>query len=101
VSDKGKQDTRKEAAKLFKVPERKLRKIKEIEESKPEAMEEIEKGTKTINEVHRQVKVEKREEERKKDTERIKTIKSPEEMFKEIKFSTIVIDPPWDWNDEG
>ncbi len=26
---------------------------------------------------------------------------SPEEMFKKIKFTTIVIDPPWDWGDEG
>jgi N6-adenosine-specific RNA methylase IME4 len=47
--------------------------------------------------VKRELKEKKRESRREENREKIKS--SPK--LKDTKFSTIVIDPPWDWGDEG
>jgi N6-adenosine-specific RNA methylase IME4 len=52
----------------------------------------------TSMKVFRKIKETKRQEKREKNKELITT--NPK-VFPEQKFSTIVLDPPWDWGDEG
>lgn len=49
--------------------------------------------------VRREKKEAKREDRREKNRAKIATVEAPEAI--EAKFATILIDPPWDWGDEG
>jgi N6-adenosine-specific RNA methylase IME4 len=49
----------------------------------------------------RMLKEKEREEEREANRRKIARAQTIEEALKTAKFSTIVIDPPWDWGDEG
>lgn len=98
-------ETAKEVAKKAKVSKDKVYKARFIEKKADDkTKEKLSKGEESINKIYtemkRKEKEEQREEERKKDEGKIKKVKSPEELFKNIKFSTIVIDPPWDVGDE-
>ncbi len=101
-------NTREQIAKISKVATGTVERVKFIRDNAPEKVKkELRSGNKelSINSVYttlkRAEKEEKREEERKEDKKEAEKIKSPEELFKKIKFTTIVIDPPWDWGDEG
>ena len=96
----------KHIAKIAKVSHDTVAKVKFIEQKAPkEIKKKLSKGEETINKAYitlkRAEREEKREQERKEDKKKAKKIKSPEELFKEVKFTTIDIDPPWDWGDEG
>lgn len=52
-----------------------------------------------VKEQKRAEKEEKREEQRQENAEKIETLATPLEA--QGLFQTIVIDPPWDWGDEG
>ena len=54
---------------------------------------------KSAVEVKREIKAEKQEEKRQENAEKIKELSTPLEA--QGMFQTIVIDPPWDWSDEG
>jgi len=97
---------REKIAKLAKVSHDTVSRVKYIEKQAPkEIKRKLAKGDETINNaflnLRRKEIEDKREQERKEDKKKAKKIKSPEELFKEVKFTTIVIDPPWDWGDEG
>ena len=47
------------------------------------------------------VKEKEREKERDENRQKIAKAQTIEEALRSAKFSTIVIDPPWDWGDEG
>jgi N6-adenosine-specific RNA methylase IME4 len=64
-----------------------------------EEFEEIKAGKKTRIQAKREKKEKKRGERRRENAERIG--KSPSIGSIDGAFSTIVIDPPWDWGDEG
>lgn len=101
-----KADTRETISKLAKVSHGTVDKVKYIEQKAPkEIKKQLSKGEETIsgayNTLKRAEKEEKREQERKEDKKKAEKVKSPEELFKEVKFTTVVIDPPWDLNDEG
>jgi len=70
-------------------------------EEHPEAEKKIMEEGEEITKIKRDLREEKREEKRKEDTKKVELAKSPEEVFENVKFTTIVIDPPWDWDDEG
>ncbi len=96
----------KEVAKHAKVGDKTVSKVRFIvKKANEETKNKLSKGEETINSVYttlkRAEKENKREKERIEDAEKAEHIQSPEELFKEVKFSTIVIDPPWDWGDEG
>ena len=84
-----------------KTWERLKEKVTTVRKYSPTIEKEIKDGKTNIKTVLREIKEDQREKEREEDEERVKTIGTPEEVFKHIKFSTIVIDPPWDWGDEG
>jgi N6-adenosine-specific RNA methylase IME4 len=96
-SKKGKKDTRKELSKQAKVSERKVKKARKLRKEKPKLAEKVRKGDMTLQEAEREIKEEKREQQRQENENIIKTNPQP---FPNQKFETIMIDPPWDWGDE-
>jgi N6-adenosine-specific RNA methylase IME4 len=57
---------------------------------------------KPVLQVKREMKEEKRETRREENRAKVSEAQAPEDIIKsEAKFATIVIDPPWDWGDEG
>jgi len=71
---------------------------KKIEAEAPELADEVRAGTKTLTQAVREVKEQKREERREENRQLIADAPAP---VVGAKFATIVIDPPWDWGDEG
>ena len=65
----------------------------------PEIIERMAESGKSAVEVKREIKAEKQEEKRQENAEKIKELSTPLEA--QGMFQTIVIDPPWDWSDEG
>lgn len=47
------------------------------------------------------LKEERREERRQQNREKVASVKSPADIVGTARFATVVIDPPWDWGDEG
>jgi N6-adenosine-specific RNA methylase IME4 len=74
---------------------------KEVERT-PELQKAIQQG-KPVLQVKREIKEKKREQRREDNRRQILTVVDPIESIKNVatRFATIVIDPPWDWGDEG
>ena len=103
-SDKAVIDTKKELAKVAGVSHDTIAKVEKIEKAAtPELKEQLRSGEISINQVYQTIKraekEEKREDERQQNAAKIETLHSPLEA--QGLFQTIVIDPPWDWGDEG
>jgi N6-adenosine-specific RNA methylase IME4 len=55
-----------------------------------------------VLQVKRELKEEQREARREENRAKVSEAQAPEDIIKSAaKFATIVIDPPWDWGDEG
>ncbi len=83
------------------VTERTIRrdgKFAEEVERTPELLEAVSTG-KPVLQVRRELKERNREARRERNRERI--VAAPDISQAESCYSTIVIDPPWDWGDEG
>lgn len=91
-------DTQKELAAAVGVSHDTISKVETIE-----AKAQLRNGDTTINKVYQEIRrAEKeaaREEQRQENAEKIETLSTPLEA--QGLFQTIVIDPPWDWGDEG
>jgi N6-adenosine-specific RNA methylase IME4 len=75
---------------------------KRLKAEQPEKFEQVKRGEKTITEVKREIKEIKREERREENRAKVAEAPKAENLVKSgAKFSTIVMDPPWDWGDEG
>lgn len=74
---------------------------KKIVAHSPELKAAVLQGSITIPQAKRQIKEQKREEKREDNRQEIAQSKTVEQALTVAKFSTIVIDPPWDWSDEG
>ena len=103
-SDKQSIDTKKELAKLAGVSHDTISRIEKIAEKAPEEVKtKLRVGEMSVNEAYEQLKRseknQKQEEVRKQNAELIQQAKPLE--FIDGKYQTIVIDPPWDWGDEG
>jgi N6-adenosine-specific RNA methylase IME4 len=69
--------------------------------AKPELQKAIAER-KPVLQVKREMKEERREERREENRAKVAEATTPEEIAEVgAKFATIVIDPPWDWGDEG
>ena len=69
--------------------------------AKPELQKAIAER-KPVLQVKREMKEERREERREENRAKVAEATTPEEIAQVgAKFATIVIDPPWDWGDEG
>jgi len=101
-------ETRKEVAKAAGVSHDTVAKVKKIEAvAPPEVKAALASGELSINQAHTQIvraeKEEKREERREENRAKIAEVATTPQSIIEVgaKFSTIMIDPPWDWGDEG
>lgn len=94
---------RSEIAKMAGVSEGTVAQFEQIQKKKPELIKEIREGNMTIGgaykEVKRQEKAAAQESKREENYEKVEKLESP--LDAQGLFQTIVIDPPWDWGDEG
>ena len=72
-----------------------------IKNEDQKAFQAIKDGRKTVSQVKREKVEEKRVAKRAADAKRIEEAPSLLEVVGKATFSTIVIDPPWDYGDEG
>lgn len=96
-SEKG--ESRDKVAEHFGTNPRYVSDLKKIKAEDPEAFEEIKSGKKKLVHVKREKKEQKREQQRNENRAKISSTSEPEKLTG--CYSTIVIDPPWDWGDEG
>ena len=89
------------AAAIVGVNARYVSDAKAIAQEAPDLLEEIRAGGTTITAAKREIKERRREERRETNRQIIETVPTIEEAVELAKFATIVIDPPWDWGDEG
>jgi N6-adenosine-specific RNA methylase IME4 len=102
LTSKPKTDTRAAVAKEMKVPERKLRAVAEVKKAAPEMIAKVRAGDMTLLQAKREIKEQQREARREANRAKVEEAESPLEIVEAgAKFATIVIDPPWDWGDEG
>jgi N6-adenosine-specific RNA methylase IME4 len=92
-------EAREKAAAAVGVSARYVQDAKKIEAAAPELADAVQRGTKTLTQAVREVKESAREQRREENRELISQVPSPARSA--AKFATIVIDPPWDWGDEG
>lgn len=103
-SDKAEIDTKKELAKVAGVSHDTIAKVEKIEaKAKPEVKSAVQAGSISINQAYQAVKREEKANEQEK--KRVDNSKKVEKLHSPLDahglFQTIVIDPPWDWGDEG
>lgn len=76
--------------------------LAEVAEAEPEKIQALKSGKITVKNLKREKKEKKRQARRKKNAELVAAVDDPKEIAAAgARFATIVIDPPWDWGDEG
>ncbi len=74
---------------------------RKLKKEHPKEFLAVKKGSKTITQAKREIKEDTRRARRQKNADIIQSAQSLEVAIGKAFFSTIVIDPPWDWGDEG
>ena len=74
---------------------------KKLKQQSPELFAAVKSGKRSLVEVKRQVREAKREARRDENRRKVATAPAVDVLASGARFSTIVIDPPWDWGDEG
>lgn len=97
-------DTVGEIAKAAGVSRETVQRVEKLEKTAPPEMkEQLRRGDISINQayqtIRRQEKEAAREEQRQENAEKVEKLATP--LDAQGLFQTIVIDPPWDWGDEG
>lgn len=75
--------------------------IEHIKKASPETFEQVRNGELSITEAKRTIKEQAREEVRERNRELVRAAPPVIERVAGVKYQTIVLDPPWDWGDEG
>jgi len=102
-----KHNTQEKIAKSLGWGHNKVAQAKTVKEQAPEPVKvKLRTGELSINqaykEITREAKEVKRENRRQENKEKVSKVKLPTEIIKQdVRFATIVIDPPWDWGDEN
>ena len=91
--------TAEKAAKVAGVSERKMRKARKVRKASKKLAEKVESGEITLKQAEREIKELEREAQRDENREKVSRATSVQEISGV--FSTVVLDPPWDWGDEG
>lgn len=100
-------NTQKEIAKAAKTSVGQVAMAEQLRDKRPDLWEQAKSGDIGISTAYRQVKrADKeaaREARREENRKKIAAVPEPEQAaaVADAKFATIVIDPPWDWGDEG
>lgn len=74
---------------------------KKLQAEAPNLAEQVRTGSKTITQAKRELKEQVREARREENRQKVAAAPSPQVAVKAAKFATILVDPPWDWGDEG
>jgi N6-adenosine-specific RNA methylase IME4 len=90
-----------QAAKIAGTSQNYVLDAKKIEREAPELKQAVMSGEITLPQAKRELKERERETRREENRKIIQTVPSPSQAIVDAKFATIVIDPPWDWGDEG
>ena len=98
--------TRAEIAKAAGTSTGQVGMAEQVMKKAPELWEKAKAGDIGISTAYQQVKraekEQKREARREENRAKVSEAQAPEDIIKSAaKFATIVIDPPWDWGDEG
>lgn len=88
-----------DAAALVGVSRAYVEEAKALVKAKPELKEKIASGEVTLSQAKREVKEEQREQRRQENREKVVATAGTGKL--EGRFAVIVLDPPWDWGDEG
>ncbi len=88
-----------QVAKAAHVSERKVREIEQVRKASPQAFERIVTGETTLRDVKRDLRDTERQVKLDANRKLVETA-APAELIPGH-YSAIVIDPPWDWGDEG
>lgn len=97
----GAKESREAAAELVGTNRQYVSDAKAIAAADPVAFEAIKRGDKTIPQVKREQREQKREERRQGNAAAVAGVAEPAQLVGRARFASIVIDPPWDWGDEG
>lgn len=90
------------AAELFNTNRTYINDAKKLRAASPERFEKIKSGGSTLTQAKREMKEEARESRREENRAKVAEAATPDQIAQSgARFSTIVIDPPWDWGDEG
>lgn len=93
-------EAREHAAAAVKVNPRYVSDAKRIAEKAPELVEPMRRGEVTLQQAKREVKEAERQERRMENHKDVAT--APDiNLLRGQRFATVVLDPPWDWGDEG
>ena len=101
VQIQGRGEAREKAAAAVGVAASYVSDAKRIAREAPELAEKIKAGEATITQAKRELKEQAREQRREENRQLIAQAPSPVVASKAARYATIVIDPPWDWGDEG
>jgi N6-adenosine-specific RNA methylase IME4 len=90
------------AAELFNTNRTYVNQAVKAKKENPEIFEKVKAGEINWTQAKRIEKEEKRESRREENRAKVAEATTPEEIAESgAKFATIMIDPPWDWGDEG
>lgn len=90
-----------DAAALLNVSRASVQRAHEVTERAPDLVPAIERGEMTVTQATRAIRDRKREERREENRAKVAAVPSPTTVVAGARFATIVIDPPWDYGDEG
>lgn len=94
-------ESREQLAELFDTNRQYVSDMKKLREKDPEAFAAVKSGEKKLVQVKREKKEEAREARRDENRRLVQSTPEIAAAVEKAKFATIVIDPPWDWGDEG
>ncbi len=100
----GKGKTRDELATIAGVAHGTIQKAKRIcAKASKETKEKLRRGDVSIDAVFQQIRRQEKEEKReaRREDNRAKVTQVDDPLASGAKYATILIDPPWDWGDEG
>ena len=90
---------RDKAAEMVGVNPHYVTDAEKIKTTSPKLFQDIVSGNTTVTRAKRDIKEAKRDTKRQENTQKVAKAKSVEKLHGV--FSAILIDPPWDWSDEG
>lgn len=89
-------------AEIFNTNRTYISDARKLKKESPEVFQKVLSGEKTIPQAKREIKEIKKEERREENRAKVADAPKAETIINAgAKFSTIMIDPPWDWGDEG
>jgi N6-adenosine-specific RNA methylase IME4 len=94
-------EAREKAAAIVNASAKYVSDAKKLKEESPAIFNQVRAGEKTITEAKREIKEAAREQHRAENAKKVESTIGLDAFASGAKFSTIMVDPPWDWGDEG